>query len=161
MAVIAAFVLVSPPMIRTDEAGTSTGLVWCAIIAAVVLVTIDAARPAASRRPGLQALVASTFLAVTLLMLLASARGTLVLSSGWPGGASITPLVRDIWQAVRERVPPDALVFTDQTGRDPGLHDRMEHLRSQRGAASVHIVLVPQPHVWNHPSGTGSPTSDQ
>ena len=83
--VVAALVLVSPPMIVTDEAGFSTGLVWCAIITAVALVTIDGARPAAARLPALQALVASLFLAVTLLMLLASAHGTLVLNSGWPG----------------------------------------------------------------------------
>ena len=47
--VVAALVLVSPPMIVTDEAGFSTGLVWCAIITAVALVTIDGARPAAAR----------------------------------------------------------------------------------------------------------------
>jgi hypothetical protein len=44
-----------------------------------------------------------------------------VLSSGRPEGAAITPQVRDIWQAVRKHTPPDALIFTDQTGRDPGL----------------------------------------
>jgi hypothetical protein len=118
--VVAAFVLVSPPMIVTDEAGFSTGLVWCAIITAVALVTIDAARPPPARLPAFQALVASLFLTVTLLMLFASARGTLVLNSGWPGSAALTPQLRDIWLAVRERVPPDALIFTDQTGRDTG-----------------------------------------
>jgi hypothetical protein len=119
--VVAALVLVSPPMIVTDEAGFSTGLVWCAIITAVALVTIDGARPAAARLPALPALVASLFLTVTLLMLFASARGTLVLNSGWPGSAALTPQVRDIWLAVREYVPSDALIFTDQTGRDGGL----------------------------------------
>jgi hypothetical protein len=118
--VVAALVLVAPPMIVTDEAGFSSGLVWCAIITAVVLVMIDGARPATARLPVLQALVASLFLAVTLLILLASARGTLILNSGWPGSAALTPQIRDIWLAVRERVPPDALIFTDQTGRDSG-----------------------------------------
>jgi hypothetical protein len=118
--VVAALVLVSPPMIVTDEAGFSSGLVWCVIITAVALVTIDGARPATARVPALQALVASVVLAVTLLMLLAAARGTLVLNSGWPGSAALTPQVRDIWLAVRERVPSDALIFTDQTGRDGG-----------------------------------------
>ena len=117
--VVAALVLVSPPMIVTDEAGFSSGLVWCAIITAVAVVTIDGARPAAARLPALQTLVASMFLAVTLLMLFAAARGTLVLNSGWPGSAALTPQVRDIWLAVRERVPSNALIFTDQTGRDP------------------------------------------
>ena len=84
-------------------------------------MTIDGARPAAARLPALQALVASLFLTVTLLMLFASARGTLVLNSGWPGSAALTPQVRDIWLAVREYVPSDALIFTDQTGRDGGL----------------------------------------
>jgi hypothetical protein len=121
--VVAAFLLVWPPMVVADDGGRWTGLVWCAIIAGVVFATIDTERPAMGdsrtvRR--LQALVTSTFLVVTLLILLASARGTLVLSSGWPGGAAITPQVRDIWRAVRNHTPSDALVFTDETGRDPG-----------------------------------------
>jgi hypothetical protein len=121
--VLAAFILVLPPMLLTDEAGLSTGLVWSAIMAAVALVTIQAVQPAADqaravRRP--QTLATSTVLAVALLLLVASARGTLVLSSGWPGGTDLSPRVRDIWQAVRERVPADALIFTDQTGRDNG-----------------------------------------
>jgi hypothetical protein len=118
--VVAALVLVSPPMIVTDEAGFSSGLVWCAIITAVALVTIDGARPATARLPALQALVALLFLFVTLLMLFAAARGTLVLNSGFPGSAALTPQVRDIWLAVRALVPSDALIFTDQTGRDGG-----------------------------------------
>jgi hypothetical protein len=119
--VVAAFLLASPAMIFTDETGLSTGLFWFAIIAAVVLVTIDCARFAGRRtRPERRqhALIVSTLLAVTILALLASARGMLVLSSGWPGDADLTPQVREIWQAVRERVPPNALVFTDETGRD-------------------------------------------
>jgi hypothetical protein len=89
---------------------------------AVVLVTIDATNPAMrlTHLRGRHALVV-TMLTVSVLALLASARGTFVLSSGWPGSADLTPQVRDIWQAVRERVPADALVFTDQTGHDPGL----------------------------------------
>jgi hypothetical protein len=118
--VVVALVLVSPPMIVTDEAGFSSGLVWCAIITAVALVTIDAARLPPARLPAFQALVASMFLVLTLSVLVASARGTLVLNSGWPGSAALTPQVRDIWLAVRERVPADALIFTDQTGHDPG-----------------------------------------
>jgi hypothetical protein len=121
--VIAAFLLASPAMILTDEAGISTGLFWLVIMAAVAFVTIDARRPAIglTHLGGRCALVVTTILTVSVLALLASARGTLVLSSGWPGGADLTPQVRDIWQAVRERVPANALVFTDQTGRDPGL----------------------------------------
>ena len=33
----------------------------------------------------------------------------------------LTPQARDIWSAVRDRVPRDALVFTDQSGRRPTL----------------------------------------
>jgi hypothetical protein len=122
--VVAAFLLTSPAMIFTDETGLSTGLFWFAIIAAVPLVTIDCARFAGRRtRPERRqhALIVSTLLTVTILALLASARGMLVLSAGWFGGADLTPQVREIWQAVRERVPPNALVFTDETGRDHGL----------------------------------------
>jgi hypothetical protein len=120
--VIAAFLLASPATILTDEAGISTGLFWFAIMAAVALVTIDATNPAMglTHLRERHALVV-TMLTVSVLALLASARGTFVLSSGWPGSADLTPQVRDIWQAVRERVPADALVFTDQTGHDPGL----------------------------------------
>ena len=59
--VVEAFVLVSPPMIFTDEAGVSSGLVSCAILAAVALVTIDGARPTTGRLPALQALVTRRF----------------------------------------------------------------------------------------------------
>ena len=122
LALIAAFVLVAPPMIITDEAGRSIGLLWFAIVTAVVLASIHFAHSAAARTRGeLQdALPVLGILAVVLLVLLASARGVLVLNSGWPGGADLTPQVRDIWQAVSKRVPRDALVFTDQTGRDRG-----------------------------------------
>jgi hypothetical protein len=119
--VIGVFVLISLPMIVADDAGLSTGLIWAAIIAAVVVAAIDATRlETGSSVPAIRAMMASTVLMVTLLMLLAAARGTLVLNSGWPGAAALTPQVRDIWLAVRDRVPPDALIFTDQTGRDPG-----------------------------------------
>jgi hypothetical protein len=119
--VVAAFLLTSPAMIFTDETGLSTGLFWFAIIAAVALVTIDCARFAGRRTRSERrshALIVSTLLGVIILALLASARGMLVLSSGWPGDVDLTPQVREIWQAVRERVPPNALVFTDETGRD-------------------------------------------
>jgi hypothetical protein len=119
--VIGIFVLISFPMIVADDAGLSTGLVWVTIITAVVVAAIDATRSAAGSGVfGLRAMMAPTVLMVTLLMLLAAARGTLVLNSGWPSAAVLTPQVRDIWLAVRDRVPSDALVFTDQTGRDPG-----------------------------------------
>jgi hypothetical protein len=119
--VVGIFVLISFPMIVADDAGLSTGLVWVTIITAVVVAAIDATRSAAGSGVfGLRAMMAPTVLMVTLLMLLAAARETLVLNSGWPSAAVVTPQVRDIWLAVRDRVPSDALVFTDQTGRDPG-----------------------------------------
>jgi hypothetical protein len=33
----------------------------------------------------------------------------------------LTPQVRQIWLAVKRRTPPDALIFTDQTGIEPTL----------------------------------------
>jgi hypothetical protein len=90
-------------------------------MAGVVLVAVIFARPKmedeAIRRS--LAVVMATVLAVTALALTASFRGTFVMSSGW--GDGLTPQVRDIWAAVRQRVPPDALVFTDQTGRNRNL----------------------------------------
>ncbi len=117
--VLLAFLLVAAPMIFTDEAGLPSGLLWAAIAATVPLVAIDsvATSKEAAWRPWPLAL-AVLLVVVTALGLVASARGTLILGSGWPGGADLTPAVRDIWRAVREQTPRDALVFTDQTGRE-------------------------------------------
>jgi hypothetical protein len=52
--------------------------------------------------------------------LIAVARGTLIMDSQWQSGV-LTRQVREIWLAVRERTPTDALIFTDQTGMEPTL----------------------------------------
>ena len=54
------------------------------------------------------------------LGLVAVGRGHLIPESGWQAGV-LTPQVRQIWLAVKERTPPDALIFTDQTGIEPTL----------------------------------------
>ena len=38
-----------------------------------------------------------------------------------PGAPAFTPEMRDIWQAVRERTPANALVFTDEVADELGL----------------------------------------
>jgi hypothetical protein len=95
--VISAFLLTSPPMIFTDEAGLATGLLWSTTAAAVVFLAISSTNPERRRsQPERRrhALLVSTVLIVTGLGLIASARGTLVLSSGF-GAADLTPEVRD------------------------------------------------------------------
>jgi hypothetical protein len=54
------------------------------------------------------------------LGLIGVARGNFIVSSGSPTG-TLTPSVREIWLAVRDRTPADALIFTDQTGIDSTL----------------------------------------
>ncbi len=116
---IVALLLAAAPMILSDEAGLATGIVWTIVITLLVVVVVGSLVPATHRAPDEKLSpirLTTTVLAVTSLALVASARGTLVLNSNWPGGSDLTPQVRDIWRAVRERVPADALVFTDQTG---------------------------------------------
>src|SRR5262249_5955393 len=54
--------------------------------------------------------------ATTCVTLVGVARGHIIVDSRWNSGEpELTPDVRDIWRAVRERTPPDSLVFMDQT----------------------------------------------
>jgi hypothetical protein len=59
-------------------------------------------------------------LVLSLSAILALANGSLILNSGHRP-EELTPAVRDIWRATRERTPPRALIFTDQTGLDTSL----------------------------------------
>jgi hypothetical protein len=115
---LVALPLVALPMILRDEAGLASGLVWPIIIASLVLVAFDAAVP--NWTPRLHLYVTSIILFATITLLISTATGTLVINAGWPDADVISPQVRDIWIAVRGRVPNNGLIFTDQTGRDPG-----------------------------------------
>ena len=118
------FGLLIPAMVMTDPGGLPTGIVWCLLGGGVWLLTLQAARRDGSASLSPASRLASGPGAVVLmgLLLLAVARGNLVPDSGWyRASRELTPAVRDIWDAVRHRTPPDALIFTDQTGREPTL----------------------------------------
>ena len=100
------FALTVPSMLLTDESGTATGIVWAFVVAGVVLITVSASVPShheAQVYRCLRRFLVATSAAVATLVLVASADGNLVLSSGWRMGGLLTPDVRDIWRAVRER----------------------------------------------------------
>ena len=109
--VLGGLLLALPAAVATDPAGISTGLAWLVCVGGTVWLAIPVREPL-----GLQgwARVAACG-ALLCLGLTGVARGNMVLTSGWQPGV-LTPQVRQIWLAVRERTEPDALVFTDQTG---------------------------------------------
>lgn len=115
--VLGALLLALPAAVLTDLAGTSSGLVWLLCVGGVTWASMP--RETSQMSWGLVrvGVVTSLLLCVGLFGV---ARGNLVLSSGWEPGV-LTPSVRGIWLAVRERTPVDALIFTDQTGTEPTL----------------------------------------
>jgi hypothetical protein len=152
--VLPTFVLAFSPMILTDETGLATGIVWALVVTGIVLVTVSSSAIArddarAYRRP--RALLVASAAVITTLALAASADGKLVLSSGWHQGGLLTPDVRDIWRAVRERTPGDALIFTDQTGRGPDILGGWNHyvLNGQR---QVYIAGSTTADLQSNPS---------
>ena len=118
--VLPTFLLTVPSMLRTDESGIATGLVWAPVITAVVFIAVSALAVGTEEwrlRRGSRNIVVLGSATITLLFLVASADGNLVLNSGWHQGGLLTPDIRDIWRAVRERTP-NSLVFTDETNRE-------------------------------------------
>src|SRR5260370_10869367 len=65
------------------------------------------------------AAIAVAVLTLTALGLVGVTRGLIIADSGWHLTQSVplTPELREIWSAVRERTPKDALVFTDQVDK--------------------------------------------
>lgn len=115
--VLGALLLALPAAVMTDPAGTSSGFVWLLCVGGVTWAAMPRETSQMSRGLVRVGVVTSLLLCVGLFGV---ARGNLVLSSGLePGG--LTPSVRGIWLAVRERTPVDALIFTDQTGIEPTL----------------------------------------
>jgi hypothetical protein len=113
--VLGGLLLALPAALLTDLAGISSGLAWLVCIGGTIWTALSGAKPLVWTAPGRAA--AATLLCLGLV---AVGRGYLILDSGWQPGV-LTPQVRQIWLAVKERTPPDALVFTDQTGIEPTL----------------------------------------
>jgi hypothetical protein len=111
---LAAQLLALPAIVLTDPAGMFSGLVWLVCMGGTAMIAL---KHDAELVRGAWPRIAGTAL-LTVLGLVAVARGNFVLSSGWQPGV-LTPSVRGLWLAVRDRTPADALIFTDQTGIEP------------------------------------------
>ncbi|MBX9778456.1 MAG: hypothetical protein K2Y71_29125 [Xanthobacteraceae bacterium] len=117
----AGLLLMLPAMVLTDPAGPLAGVVWLFIMAGLLWVIfrregISLSKPASQLGRAVLPAVA----VVLALVLFGESRGVLPTTRQF-GAQNFTPDLRDIWQRVRELTPRDALVFTDQTGREPGL----------------------------------------
>jgi hypothetical protein len=117
---LAAFVLSLPALILGEQATASSGFVWIACVGGASLVAVVSASDLTMSEPKVTvrrtAALTLTALAIVALGLAGVARGLIIADSGWHPGPSptLTPAVKQIWSAVRERTPKDALIFTDQ-----------------------------------------------
>jgi hypothetical protein len=129
LVVVPGLALCLPAMFLADPGGWLTGVVWVVCMVAAVRAAfggVAASPPVASAYAtdaGDLTRYTPAVLAVAMaLFLIAVARGQVGLASNWAAGKhKLTPEVRELWHAVPEVVPRDALVFTDQTGSDWGL----------------------------------------
>jgi len=113
---LAAYLLALPAVLLTEPAGLSSGFAW--LICAGGTVAIASTSGPLWTRDGLSRIAAAMLLLG--LGLTAVARGNWIVTSGWQAGV-LTPQVRQVWLAVKQLTPPDALIFTDQTGPEPTL----------------------------------------
>ena len=114
---VAAVLLSLPQTIGWEGDNWAVSLSWGATVVAIVLASV-AVRPGPGIAPRRSeggrngralALAAMAFL---VLLLGGSAGGMLYAGAD---AHLFTPDMRDIWRVVRERTPPDVLIFTDQT----------------------------------------------
>ena len=121
---LAALSLAVPAILLTDPSGWPSGIAWLACVGGASGVALSRRLPPTGgrRRVGF---IVGTALGTTLTLclgLVAVARGYVIVDSGWRSGApELTPAVREIWFAVRELTPSDALIFTDQVSLQPRL----------------------------------------
>jgi hypothetical protein len=112
---IAGFGAALPATIMSDPAGLSSGIVWILCLGsstAIALWTAVSPTTAAYAQGIRVARVgAAGVLVAAAFALIGVARGNIIIESGFP---KLPPTVRDIWLAVREHTPFNALVFTDQ-----------------------------------------------
>ena len=117
---LVAFALSLPALVLGDQASASSGVIWIVCLGGAVLAATLSAVGITTVVPQLtlrtSASVAATTLMVTGLGLIGVARGSIIADSGWHfvERERLTPELREIWSAVRERTPKDALIFTDQ-----------------------------------------------
>lgn len=114
-----AFALSLPALILGDQASPSSGVIWIACVGGATLTAVlgttnTVIAPQLTFRRS--ASIAITILTLTALGLIGVTRGSIIAHSGWEvtQRAPLTPALKEIWAAVRERTPKHALVFTDQ-----------------------------------------------
>jgi hypothetical protein len=107
-----------PAAILSDPAGASTGIVWVICLGGAGLaaifssIDIEGARLLTFRR---SAQIAMTTITIGGFGLVGVARGFIIADSGSHfNKPELTPELRDVWSAVAQLTPPDALIFTDQ-----------------------------------------------
>jgi hypothetical protein len=126
---VTAFGLCLPAMLMRDFGGYPGGFFWLLCVGGAVWIALTHAvskliSPPAFVwfRPVVTSWTVAVVSLVAALCLVAVARGQVILFPGSRNASlEISPDVRDIWLAVRDRTPADSLVFTDQTGPQPGL----------------------------------------
>jgi hypothetical protein len=121
-----AFSTALPAALLSEPSGLWTGVVWIICLGGAALMAVlacDYSTPARSAFVSRTSLLcAVTTLGIGAVGLLGVARGEVIIWSGWhKGQPELTPEVRDVWRAVRELTPANALIFTDQTGDLPFL----------------------------------------
>lgn len=122
---LGAFLLCLPVIVHQDYGGGHPmSAIWLLCLSAMSLVVFAHAgshlpmRPFTQRNARVGTLI---FALIGALGLVAVGRQQVVFSPRLADDPmTITPAVRDIWAAVREKTPPNALIFTDQTGTDSG-----------------------------------------
>lgn len=117
---LTAFALSLPALFLGDQASASSGVIWIACLGGALLIAILGAASFTNGIPRLtlrtSASVVLTTLMVTGLGLAGVARGSIIADSGWHfvERERMTPELKEVWSAVRERTPKDTLIFTDQ-----------------------------------------------
>ncbi len=113
----AGVLLALPQTLGSEGDGGLIAAAWCAAVLSIAAaLALDAAerRPEAARETArLRWSAAAGGAGLLLVALLGAGAGALRLG---PEGGEFTPDLRDVWRAVRDATPPDALIFTDQTG---------------------------------------------
>jgi hypothetical protein len=117
---LTAFALSLPALILADYGGKSSGIIWIVCVGGAALIAVLAVTGPIAAKPSLTfrtaASTALTTVAVTALGLVGVARGSIIADSAWylTEAEPLTPELKQVWSAVREQTPGDALIFTDQ-----------------------------------------------
>jgi hypothetical protein len=115
--VVGGLLLALPAGVLVDSAGAWPGFVGLAFVSGAVWTALSYEQPVTRSSQGR---ISAMVLLLLCFGLVAVARGKLIVDSQWQSGV-LTPQVRQIWLAVKEKTPTDALVFTDQVGMEPTL----------------------------------------